>query len=63
MRRMIRSFRDREAERIFERTVSRKLPRGIQRVAYRKLLQLDAATRVDTLRIPRVFRLEIVWKL
>jgi toxin HigB-1 len=55
---MIRSFRDREAELLFSRRRSRKLPLTIQRVAYRKLLQVDAATRLETLRVPPGNRLE-----
>ncbi len=55
---MIKSFRDRETERIFRRRFSRKLPADIQRIAYRKLVQLDAATRLDTLRVPPGNRLE-----
>jgi proteic killer suppression protein len=55
---MIRSFRDREAERIFNRQRSRKLPSEIQRIALRKLLQIDAATRLETLRVPPGNRLE-----
>ena len=49
---MIKSFRDRETGRIFRRRFSTRLPADIQRVAYRKLVQLDAATRLDTLRVP-----------
>lgn len=55
---MIRSFLDREARRLFNRQRSRKLPSDIQRVAFRKLLQIDAATRLDTLRIPPGNRFE-----
>ena len=55
---MIKSFHDPEAERIFQRQRSRKLPPQIQRVAQRKLLQIDAATRLETLRIPPGNRLE-----
>jgi proteic killer suppression protein len=55
---MIKSFRDPEAERIFQRQRSRKLPPEIQRVARRKLLQIDAATRLETLRVPPGNRLE-----
>jgi proteic killer suppression protein len=58
MRRMIKSFRDPEAERIFQRQRSRKLPPEIQRVARRKLLQIDAATRLETLLVPPGNRLE-----
>ncbi|MCC2664453.1 MAG: plasmid maintenance system killer [Geminicoccaceae bacterium] len=55
---MIKNFRDREAELIFGRRRSRKLPDEIQRVALRKLLQLDAASRLSTLRVPPGNRLE-----
>ena len=58
MRRMIKSFRDPEAERIFQRQRSRKLPPEIQRVARRELLQIDAATRLETLRVPPGNRLK-----
>jgi proteic killer suppression protein len=55
---MIKSFRDSEAEMIFARRRSRKLPPEIQQVARRKLLQIDAATRLETLRVPPGNRLE-----
>ncbi len=55
---MIRSFRDAETEKVFHRRHSRKLPGDIQRVAHRKLLQIHAATRIDSLRIPPANRLE-----
>lgn len=55
---MIRSFKDRETEKIFRREHSRKLPTGIQRVAVRKLWMLDAATNLVELRVPPNNRLE-----
>ena len=55
---MIRSWADAEAERLFNRQRSRKLPADIQRVALRKLLMLDAATALEDLRIPPANRLE-----
>jgi proteic killer suppression protein len=55
---MIRSFRDSEAERLFRGKRSRRLPPAIQRSARRKLLMLDAATELDTLRVPPGNRLE-----
>jgi toxin HigB-1 len=55
---MRRVISDPEAERIFQRQRSRKLPAEIQRVARRKLLQIDAATRLETLRVPPGNRLE-----
>ena len=55
---MLRSFRDRETERLFERERSRRLPSEIQRAAQRKLAVLDAAGALDDLRIPPGNRLE-----
>jgi proteic killer suppression protein len=55
---MIRSFKSRETEKLFQREVSRKLPSTIQAVALRKLRMLDAATILDDLRIPPANRLE-----
>jgi toxin HigB-1 len=55
---MIRSFVGKEAERLFHREPVRRLPPTLLRVALRKLVQLDAATRLDDLRIPPGNRLE-----
>lgn len=55
---MIRSFRDSEAERLFRGRRSLRLPPNIQRAARRKLLMLDAATELDSLRVPPGNRLE-----
>ena len=55
---MIRSFRDRETEKVFERERSRRLPPDVQRRAHRKLLLLDAAEALDDLRVPPGNRLE-----
>jgi proteic killer suppression protein len=55
---MIRSFKDREAERIYHRQVSRRLPRDIQQVALRKLRMLNRAVTVTDLRVPPANRLE-----
>jgi proteic killer suppression protein len=49
---VIRSFGDKDTERLFRRQPVRKLPPDIQRVALRKLRQLDAATSRDDLRVP-----------
>ena len=49
---MIKSFRNKETEKIFNRQFSGKLPRNIQRVARKKLVILDAAPRLNDLRIP-----------
>jgi proteic killer suppression protein len=57
-RRVIRSFKDPEAERIFKRDRSRKLPESIHRTVLRKLLVLDAADSLADLRVPPGNRLE-----
>ena len=55
---MIRSFRNRETERVFRGGHSRKLPTDLQRIAQRKLAMLDAAHEVHDLRVPPGNRLE-----
>ena len=55
---MIRSFKDPEAELIFKRERSQKLPQNILRPALKKLLVLDAADALGDLRIPPGNRLE-----
>ena len=55
---MIKTFRDKEAEIIFNRLVSKKLPQNIQHLARRKLVILDAAIELNTLRVPPGNRLE-----
>ena len=45
---MIKTFRDKETEKIFNRIVSRKLPINIQQLARRKMVILDAATELYT---------------
>jgi proteic killer suppression protein len=55
---MIRSFADRETERLFWRRFSRRIPTQIQRAARRKLEILDAAEALSDLRTPPANRLE-----
>ncbi|MEX2557821.1 MAG: type II toxin-antitoxin system RelE/ParE family toxin [Actinomycetota bacterium] len=55
---MIKSFRDRDAERLFARQPVRKLGAKVQRVALRKLRLLDAAVSLEDLRVPPGNRLE-----
>jgi proteic killer suppression protein len=55
---VIRSFRDRETEKVFNRELSRRWSRDLQRVARRKLLMLDAAETLADLRMPPGNRLE-----
>ncbi len=55
---MIKSFRDKEPEKIFGRRLSNKFPRNIQHVARRKLMILNAAPELTALRIPPGNRLK-----
>lgn len=55
---VIRSFADKETERVWRRCWSRTLAPAVQRVALRKLLILDAAVVLDDLRVPPGNRLE-----
>jgi proteic killer suppression protein len=55
---MIKSFADKETERIFNREISRRFAPDIQRKARIKLEILDAAEALQDLRIPPSNRLE-----
>ena len=55
---MIRSFKEKEAEKIFKRQRSSKLPETMQRVALRKLRMLNRAENLNDLRVPLANRLE-----
>jgi toxin HigB-1 len=57
---MIRSFKSKETERIWQGQSSRNFPGDIQDRALRKLRQLDAAVTVADLRNPPGNRLEIL---
>jgi toxin HigB-1 len=56
--RVIRGFRDSETERLFKRGPVRRFGSDVQRVALRRLRQLDAAVVLDDLRAPPGNRLE-----
>ena len=55
---MIKSFADKETEKIYHRNDSKKIPENIQRRAYRKLLQIDLMSELEELRSPPGNRLE-----
>jgi proteic killer suppression protein len=55
---MIRSFADRDSQRVFQRLRVKRLSPDLQRAAYRKLLIIDAAGSINDLRIPPGNRLE-----
>ena len=55
---MIRTFKDKETEKVFHGRFSRKLPPDIQRIAERKLIMLHRAASLNDLRVPPSNRLE-----
>jgi toxin HigB-1 len=55
---MIRSFADRETQRVWEGRVSRKLPTEMQATARRKLRMLNNAEAIQDLKAPPGNRLE-----
>lgn len=55
---MIKSIKDAETRRIYQREISRKFPPEIQQVALRKLRMLNNAAALNDLRIPPANRLE-----
>jgi proteic killer suppression protein len=55
---MIKSFKDKESEKVFNGQFSRRLPSDVQRVAERKLIMLHRAATLNDLRIPPSNRLE-----
>ena len=59
---MIQSFGNPETERFFTRGKSRKIPAEILLRAAMRLKQLDAATRIEDLRLPPSNRLERLTK-
>ena len=55
---MIKTFKSKETEKIWNRFVSKKLPNGIQNIARRKLRMLNNASILSDLRVPPNNRLE-----
>ena len=55
---MIKSFADKETEKVYNQTFSRKLPQNIQRIALRKLIMIDNAGSLEDLKVPPANRLE-----
>jgi proteic killer suppression protein len=55
---MIKTFKCKETERLFNGKFSRRLPHDIQRMAARKLEMLHATTELESLRIPPSNHLE-----
>ena len=55
---MIKTFRRKDTEKIFQGTFATGLPKDIHRVALRKLTQIHSAATLEFLRIPPGNRLE-----
>ena len=55
---MIKTFKCKETEKIFQGRFSKKLPHGIQRLAERKLIMIHRAANLNDLRVPPANRLE-----
>jgi proteic killer suppression protein len=57
---MIASFRDKETERLWLSGRHRRLPADLQRRAFKKLAILNAAVKLDNLKVPPGNRLEVL---
>ena len=55
---MIRSFKDKETEKIYRQQYSGKLPGPMQKTALRKLIMIDHAESLNDLLVPPGNRLE-----
>jgi len=55
---MIKTFKCKETEKIFCREYSKKLPRNIQKVAFRKLRMINRSKTLIDLKVPPANRLE-----
>jgi proteic killer suppression protein len=55
---VIKTFKDAETEKIYQRERSRKLPSDIQQVALRKLRMINNSININDLRVPPANRLE-----
>jgi proteic killer suppression protein len=55
---VIKTFKDAETQKIYQRERSRKLPPEIQQIALRKLRMLNSSININDLRVPPANRLE-----
>lgn len=55
---MIRTFKDKEAEKIFNRKRSKRFSADVQRKAFRKLRMINRSQNINDLRVPPANRLE-----
>ena len=49
---MIKSFKCKETEKLFERNTPRKFPKRMHKIALRKLIIINAAINLNDLRVP-----------
>ena len=59
---MIKSFKCKETEKIYNRNYSKKLPSDIQKITFRKLRMLNRAYIIDDLKVPPGNQLEKLQK-
>lgn len=55
---MIKNFKCKETQKIFNGSFSKKLPHDIQKIAFRKLLMLNASLHLSDLKTPPNNKLE-----
>lgn len=55
---MIKSFKNNETEKIYQRQISKKLPIDIQQVSLRKLRMINNVKNISDLRVPPANKLE-----
>lgn len=55
---MIKSFADKETEKVYNQIFSKKLPQDIQKTALRKLMMIDNAGCLEDLKVPPSNHLE-----
>ena len=57
---MIKSFADKETEKVYNQIFSKKLPQSIQRIALRKWIMIDDAGCLEDLRVLPANQLELL---
>jgi len=55
---MIQSFKDKETEKIWNQIYSKRIPKDVQRIGFRKLIMIHRAKDLFDLRVPPGNRLE-----
>jgi len=57
---MIKSFKNRETEKLFNRKFTKIIPNQLARAAYKKMVQIDSAHDLNDLKVPPGNRLELL---